>query len=35
MGVVPKNSDSVTGNIIVMNEPKTLHDAPIGNHFRG
>lgn len=30
MGVVPKNSDSVIGSIIVMNEPKTLHDAALG-----
>ena len=29
MAVVPKNSDSVTGSIIVMNEPKTLHDAAL------
>ena len=29
MGVVPKNSDSVTSSIIVMNEPKTLHDAAL------
>ena len=35
MGVVPKNSDSVTSSIIVMNEPKTLHDARSGIHFRG